>query len=335
MKRLRAGIIGLGVGEKHIQAYERHPACEVVTLCDFSDEKLSKASKKYPEMKLVKNADEILDDLEINVVSIASLDEYHFEQAAKSIKNGKHIFVEKPLCLHPFEAIQLRNFLRENPQIKMSSNLNLRTCPRFKWLKNAIMSGQMGRVYYIEGDYLWGRLHKLTKGWRKDMPFYSIINGAAVHMIDLILWLSGKNPVEVKGYGNQIASLESEFKFNDFAVILIKFQDGMVAKVSANGGCVHPHFHRLFVYGTKKTFIHDMTGAILIDSNDPHAKVQNINEEYPGKEKGDMIYSFLDSILHNDKEAIITSDDVFTTMSVCFAAEKAIKEGSTVKIEFI
>ncbi len=38
MKSLRAGIIGLGVSEGHIAGYQSHPACEVVALCDFSDE---------------------------------------------------------------------------------------------------------------------------------------------------------------------------------------------------------------------------------------------------------------------------------------------------------
>ena len=335
MKTLKAGIIGLGVGEKHIQAYESHPDCEVIALCDFAEEKFFKAAQKYPGINITRDAGEILSDPKINVVSIASFDNYHFEQVMKAIQNDKHVFVEKPLCLHQSEAIQIRSLLRKNSHIKISSNLNLRTCPRFKWLKNAIHAGHMGQIYYIEADYLWGRLQKLCNGWRKEMDFYSIVHGAAVHMIDLVLWLTGMTPVEVQGYGSKISTLGSDFKYNDFATILIKFNNGMIAKVSANGGCVHPHFHKLTLYGTRKTFIHDIGGAKLLNCRNPQSEIKDINEEYPGQEKGDIIYSFIQSILHSNAEAIVTDYDVFTTMSVCFAAEKAIKEGQPTTIQYI
>jgi len=39
MKRLRVGVIGLGVGEEHIAAYQAHPACELVAVCDLSPER--------------------------------------------------------------------------------------------------------------------------------------------------------------------------------------------------------------------------------------------------------------------------------------------------------
>ena len=95
MKRLRAGIIGLGVGEKHIEGYHSHPDCEVVALCDFADEKLAMARSKYPHMRLTNKVTELLQDSEIDVVSIASFDYYHYEQIIHALENDKHIFVEK------------------------------------------------------------------------------------------------------------------------------------------------------------------------------------------------------------------------------------------------
>ena len=80
MERLRVGIIGLGVGEKHIEAYQRHPGCEVVALCDFSSEKLSAIGSKYPGIPLTDKADDLLQDPDIDVVSIASYDNYHYDR---------------------------------------------------------------------------------------------------------------------------------------------------------------------------------------------------------------------------------------------------------------
>ena len=243
---------------------------------------------------------------------------------------------KKPLCLHFHEAVQLRKLLNENPGIHLSSNLNLRTCPRFNFLKTLIQSGEMGQIVYVEADYLWGRIQKLTDGWRKNMEFYSIIHGAAVHMVDLIMWLTQMKPVEVQCYGNQIATANSGFGYNDFAVILMKFENGTIAKVTGNGGCVHPHFHKLSVFGTDRTFMHDDSGARLFESRDPGTKPVKVLEEYPGvEEKGRIITSLVEAILHPEEKAIVSRDDTFETMSVCFAAERAMTEGKPVRVEYI
>ena len=330
------GIIGLGIGEKQIPAFNGHPASQVTAVCDFSNKKLS-ASKKYlQDAKHTQNADEIIEDPGIDVVSIASYDHYHFEQVIKALQNKKHVFVEKPLCLHYKEALEIRKTSEQYPWLKTSSNLNLRTCPRFRRLREAVRSGELGRVYYLEGDYLWGRIHKLKDGWRKDIPDYSIILGAAVHMIDLIMWVMGDKPIEVQGYGNQIATEGTALQYNDFGVVLLKFENGTIAKITANGGCVHPHFHGVAVYGTEKTFLHEVSGGIWLDSRDPKAMPTDIAEEYPGvTEKGKVITSFIDSIVDETVEPIVPGGDVFETMSVCFAAERSIKEGRPVKVEYI
>ena len=132
--RLSAGIIGLGVGEKHIEGYHSHPQCKVKALCDFSGEKLAMAREKYPQLELTEHADEILEDPEINVVSIASYDNYHYDQIIKAIEHNKHVFVEKPVCLHEHELVHIRALLKEKPHLKLSSNLILRMSPRFRAL---------------------------------------------------------------------------------------------------------------------------------------------------------------------------------------------------------
>ena len=336
MIKLRAGIIGLGVGEKHIDAYQSHPKCEVIALCDFDDKKISKAKEEYPGFRITKHAEDILNDPDIDVVSVASYDNYHFEQIMEGLENGKHLFVEKPLVLHFHVAVSIRRLLKENRDIQLSSNLNLRTAPRFVRLKEAVQSGEMGRVFYFEADYLWGRINKLEDGWRKNMDFYSIIHGAAVHMIDLLIWIMEMRPVEIQGYGNHIATEDIDFRYNDFAAILMKFKNGMIAKVSANGGCVHPHFHRVSVFGTEKTFFNDISGGKLIGSRNPKTEITEVTEKYPARShKGDVITSFIDSIVDLDAKPVVSCDDVFATMSVCFAAEKSIQDEMPLTIEYI
>ena len=81
---------------------------------------------------------------------------------------------EKPLCLFLDEAVQIADALRKRPDLKLSSNLILRCSPRFKELKARILDGELGEIYAIEADYNYGRIEKLTDGWRGKIDFYSV-----------------------------------------------------------------------------------------------------------------------------------------------------------------
>jgi len=333
-KRLKVGIIGLGVGEQHIAGYHSHPGCKVTVLCDFSEEKYIKAKEKYQGIKVVKDADEVLEDPDIDVVSIASYDNYHYKQIIKAIDNDKHVFVEKPLCLFEHEAVDIRSQHNKKPYLIISSNLILRKSPRFILLKEMIRQGKFGELYYIEGDYNYGRLHKITDGWRGKMDFYSVIYGGGIHIVDLILWMTEDSVVDVLSCGNRIAAKNTEFRFNDMTVSLLKFESGAIAKVSANFGCVFPHFHGLCIYGTKATFVNGMEYGMFFDIRDDAGSYKKITEPYPGVHKGALIYSFIDSIIYKSRPDVV-ADDIFNSMSVCFAMEKAVSTPNSVKVHYI
>ena len=334
MKKLRAAIIGLGVGERHIDGYARCPEVELAALCDFSEAKLKEVGARYPGLHLVKSAEEILDDPCIDVVSIATYDNHHFAQVSRAIRQGKHVFVEKPLCLHETEAVEIRKLLDENPKVRLSSNLILRQSPRFKLLREWIRSGKLGRLFHLEGDYEYGRLEKLTQGWRGKLDFYSVVHGGAVHVIDLLLWLTGDEVVEVTAYGNDFCTRGSPFRHNDFVAALLKFRSGLVGKVTVNFGCVHPHYHDVKVYGTQATFVNGMKEGLLFESRDPNVAPKTVDAVYPGIDKGGLIASFIGSIF-GDGPPEVSAEDVFRVMSVCFAVEESARRNAPVTVDYI
>lgn len=334
MVKLRAGIIGLGVGEAHIAGYRSHAGCDVVAICDLDTKKLAEVAAKNPGVRALPCADEILADPAIDVVSIASYDDHHSAHVLRAIDHGKHIFAEKPLCLLENDAREIRSRLTARPKLKFSSNLILRQCPRFRKVKALIDDGEMGEIYYLEGDYNYGRIHKIVEGWRGKLDYYSVILGGGVHIVDLLMWFSGKRVIEVFVYGNALASRSTGFRFNDMTIAALKFDDGALGKIAVNFACVQPHFHEVAVYGTKKTFRNTPSRGILYVSRDPKDAVMEMNEPYPGTAKGDLIHDFVEAILR-DREPSVSKNEVFDSMSVCFAMERSMNEGRPVKVEYI
>ena len=115
-------------------------------------------------------------------------------------------------------------------------------------------------------------------------------------------------------------------------VAILKFRSGMVGKIACNGGCVHPHFHLLNIYGTKATFINDLPTARLYYTRNPETSPQLIDGAYPGAEKGDMLASFVEAIL-SDRQPEVSADDIFRSLAVCFAIERSAHDGGSVRIE--
>jgi predicted dehydrogenase len=322
---LRAAVIGLGVGEAHARTYGEHPDCELVGLCDIDAGRLAEIAAQHPGVRTTVDPRELLRDPEIDVVSIASYDDAHYAQVKTALEHGKHVFVEKPLCVRRDEAAELRRVLAERPGQVLSSNLVLRASPRFRALKMLIDDGRLGDLYYVEADYDYGRLHKITEGWRGDLPHYSVVLGGGVHVVDLLLWLTGRRVVEVSAYGNRIASAGTKFRFDDLVVALLRFEDGVLGKVAANFGSATPHFHAVQVFGTEATFVNGPEDAWLVDRE----RRAPIDAPYPGVGKGELIPAFVDAVLGRG-DLVVGPDEVFAALDVCFAIEESAASGRPV-----
>lgn len=334
MGRLRAGVIGLGVGEKHAEALAANADCDLVALCDNDAERLAQVAARFPGVRAVEKDVEILDDPTIDLICIASYDDVHFTQTMRALDHGKHVFVEKPFVVHEHEARAVRKQLEKHKNLRLSSNLILRRSPRFLDLRQRIERGELGRLYHLEADYNYGRLDKITKGWRGRLDFYSAVHGGGVHVADLAMWLAGDRIVEVSAMGNAIASAGSGFKNFDNVVALVRFEHGAVGKVGVNFGCVMPHFHPVEVYGTQATFINGRECAWLYTSRDPQVPPARIETEYPGVHKGNLIASFVNAILGRGP-ADVNEQDVFASLSVCCAIERSAHTGAPVMVEYV
>lgn len=329
---LRAGVIGLGVGERHISGYQADSRCQVVSLCDINEEKAREVGQRHPGISVTVSPEAVLENPEIDIVSIASYDDAHRDQIIRALEHGKHVFVEKPLCLTRQEYDDIRAALARRPTLKLSSNLILRRAPRFIELRRRIQAGDLGQIYYLEGDYDYGRLQKLTEGWRGRLADYSVVHGGAIHLIDLLLWLTGDKVCEVFAYGNGISAKGSQFDGNDMVVSVLKFANGMVAKISANYASVSPHHHRVCVYGTEGTFTQSHVGAAYHWSRDPEAAFEPVEDPYPGAAKGDMLPSFVQSILEGTR-AEVTAREVFDAMNISLAINESLANGTPIKVK--
>ncbi len=330
---LKSAVIGLGVGEQHALALLRDPRCELAYVSDLDEVRAQNFIQAQGGQKIeLRSFPKIVSDESTQLVSIASYDEDHFAQVSELLKTGKHVFVEKPLCQTRAELEDLFQLWTRHPKA-LGSNLVLRKAPLYLKLKEMIDTGDLGEIYAFDGDYLYGRLHKITEGWRAKTDNYSVMEGGGIHIIDLMLWLTGQKPSRVSTLGNKIASRETDFQYNDYMCSQFEFESGLIGRITANFGCVHRHHHVIRIFGTKGTFIYDDQGPRIHWSREEDSAAESLNDNPLPEHKGVLLPEFIDKLLENDiKDAAYRE---FNLMSVVLSASEALGADAPIHIEYV
>jgi predicted dehydrogenase len=181
-----AGVIGAGnAGEKHVVAYEA-AGLDVKVWAPGDDAN-----------------DPILDTLDevlaCDVVSICSPDDTHVDYLARAlyqVSTGQapmpHVLCEKPLTHNAadFDEVEkLAQYAARHNRV-FECHLPLRYHPPFVKALGEVRAGVLGKIVSIDMAYHYGRPEKL-KGWRGQIPNYSLIVGGGIHLVDLACGVAG------------------------------------------------------------------------------------------------------------------------------------------------
>lgn len=331
--RVGVGVVGLGVGEQHARTYAGLPDCDLKWLFDLSQEQAAAARDRIGAGAIADSYEAILADPAVDAVSLATFDHLHFDEVLAAFRAGKHVFVEKPLCRTRDELAEIAKAWRAAGRPHLCSNLVLRDAAVYRWLADEIRAGTLGEVYAFDGDYLYGRLEKITDGWRKDVPDYSVMEGGGVHIIDLMLGFLGERPARVETIGSKVATRDTDFAYDDFMAATFCFPSGAIGRVTANFGCVHPHHHVIRLFGTKATFIYDDQGPRLFTSRAEDARAEKLDLPALPDHKGVLIPAFVEAI-RSGADPTPAAMREFDLITVCAAADEAHAAGKPIEMEY-
>lgn len=350
MTSLRWGVVGLGIGEHHARMLQSLTTSSVIALCDREPETIARVVQNFSDVQTYLDPRQLMEESELDALVISTYDDSHGALAIEALEKGIHVFVEKPLATSGDQFARIFEALRGNPTLRLSSNTLLRYSPRFEWLRNQVQNGSFGRIFHAEMNYLYGRLEKVTSGWRGASTDYSATLGGTIHLIDLLLWLTGERPVRCvavgSSLGTEISGLarSSERPSDDLRIALLEFPSGMTAQVGANLACVFPHFHSVAVFGSRATFFNypqpsgvNQTGthkppALVFWSRDSESEPETVDAPYPNVPKSHSLQQFAESLQGGPPG--IEEQDVLDATSVALAIDEAIRTRGPVEIRY-
>ena len=153
-----------------------------------------------------------------------------------------------------------------------------------------------------------------------------------IHVIDLMKWMTKSSPVKAISVGNNIISQHSSFKFNDNIIALLKFKNGVVGKVTSNFSCAMPHNHYLKIYGKKGTIEVSFDKIILFKSRSKKIAPSIVKYKIKKDYKEELLNSFIKNVSKNKKNYNPSLQDIYSSLSTCFAIDRSIKSKRWEKI---
>ena len=312
---LKIGVIGVGGwGKNHVRVLHNMGVLEAV--CDVSIDRAKEIAKKYDTKFYSSIKDLFSNTTGLDACLVCTPTKTHLSVVTEAIKNGCHVFVEKPLSFSSKECEEMIE-LSNKAKVILTCGYVERFNPAVQDLKSIIEKQEYGDLLMME-------FHRENR-----MPLHikdvGVIYDTSVHDIDTAMYLFGKLPKMVFARAGKKFHL-----FEDFATIMLGFEDQRVAIIASNW--VTPKKVRTFsAVCTEGTVTGDfITQEIRIDHGDATIIPRRQQFQEPLVLE---LQSFIEVVGGRRKQPVVTSQEATNVTKVAEAALLSSETGSPIYLE--
>ena len=330
MSKVGIGVIGLGRnGSSFLPIYKKHPNAELVGISDLNPENLARLGSEFEVPVASTDYHDLLKRDDIQVISIHTPDHLHTQPFVDALKSGKHVFVEKPMANSIPDLREMVGAARSSDRKTLVGQI-LRFNPLFQRIKEMIANGDLGEIFYAEGDYIHDLRYQTRQtdpltGGNRYLEAECPIVGGSVHPVDLLRWFVG-DIVEAYAFGSRLEFTEME---EDASIVAtFRFAGGAIGKSTAlYAPRSHmPKAYNLALYGTRGTIIRD---TICMEGEADFHPIDAVCP--PGHPYDPEVDHFINCIIRDEPTLCDALDGARSAMAV-LSARESLLTGAPVRV---
>jgi predicted dehydrogenase len=257
MDQINWGIIGCGnVTEvKSGPAFSKVPHSSLVAVMRRNAEKAADYANRHNVSKWYADAQQLIDDPDVNAIYIATPPDSHEEYAIRAMQAGKPVYLEKPMALNAASAQRIADVV-SSTRARLTVAHYRRQQPLFLKVKELLDNKVIGDINHVNLTLFQPHHSKMIaaseKAWRID-PAVSgggLFHDLAPHQLDLMLYFFGK----VKGPTGMASNIGKLYEAADSVIGRMDFENG--ASFKGSWCFVVPEVEKedtCKIYGTKGT----------------------------------------------------------------------------------
>jgi polar amino acid transport system substrate-binding protein len=322
--RVGIGLIGAGgYAQKVLLPNFKAAGAEFCSIASASGVSARDVGTKFGFARFLSDAQSVIDDVDANLIVIATRHGSHAELARLALERGKHVFVEKPLALNDAELDSVLD-AAANSEGQLLVGFNRRFSPLAAKAKAVFQGRQspLSIVYRVNA----GRIPR--EHWTRDpSEGGGRIIGEVCHFIDLMQFLTGAAPTSV--YAEAVTPDKENVICEDSVLITLQFADGSNAVIAylAEGDSSLAKEH-IEIFGEGKTFvIEDFRSARLYA--DGREKKETLRQQDKGQAEETRVAC---AVVAAGKPAPITLMELETTTRATFRVLDSLRTGQRVRV---
>lgn len=338
---VRCGLVGYGAwGGHHARAIRETDGADLVAISVPGDESRQRAASENPEAQVFADYARMLDEVELDLVSVVVPSHLHHEVALAVLRSGRHLLLEKPMALSTVLCDELIETARA-AKLRVCVGHELRMSALWGRVKSLIDEGAIGDPLHVLIE-LWRRPYRQgSGGWRFDIHRVgNWILEEPIHFFDLARWyLSGAGePTSVYALANGRQPDHPELHDNFSA--MMQFPEGRYAVITQTlAGWEHHQTAK--VTGTRGALWARWSGA-MDRTFHPEFSLQiqdgDAGRDVPIDAPTGEVYELVDEVrmmVRAVREGTpIASDaiDGWWSVAMCQAAQRSVETGQPVDL---
>ena len=338
---IRIGIIGCGkiAQVRHLPEYATNPDCKLVAYYDKNLARAHEVAAQYGGT-VYNSYFELLNNPDIDAVSICVENRAHAEIATAALYAGKHVLCEKPMAISLGECESMVAAAERNERHLMVDH-NMRFDRVYRRAKEMLESGIIGDIITFRtvignaGPEGWALDSSREDTWYFDRNKAAMgaLSDLGIHKIDLMHYLTGQKVIEATA---KVVTLQKKndagepIAVDDNALCILRMSGGAMGTMAASWTIYGHHCNSTCFYGTKGNLLlyHDDEYPIIVRGLDGNSTSYTIN---PDTDRSGVIDEFVDALVH-DREPEVSGQDALATMRTIFACIESSETGRTVGV---
>jgi predicted dehydrogenase len=240
---LSVGVVGLGYwGPNHARIFNNMRGCRLGALCDLDPDRIEKMRLRYPDTPCFVSFNQMLEDVNLDAVVVATPVRQHFSLGKAALLAGKHVLMEKPMASSTAECEELIALAASRGLTLMVGHIFVYSTA-IQMIRKIIDSGDLGEICYINSQ-------RLNLGvFHNDI---NVVWDLAPHDIATILYLLGRAPgaVNCQGHANITPGIE------DVANVSLSFDCGRFATIQSSW--LEPRkVRQMTIVGSRQMIVYD------------------------------------------------------------------------------
>jgi predicted dehydrogenase len=271
---VNVAIVGLGYwGPNLFRNFSSLPEWNVAAVVDTDASRIAKTLAGRSGTKGLESAETAFADESIDAVVIATPPATHGALVEAALLAGKHVLVEKPLCLDPQTGLRLCELAERLGKVLMVDHTFLYTSAVEK-LSALIRSGDLGQLYYIDSI-------RVNLGLYQDHA--NVIEDLAPHDISIFNYLLGAEPIAV----GAVATNSLRDHVADAAYLTLRYPSGVLA---------HTHVSWMSPVKVRKMMLAGSKQMATWDDVEPSEKIRvydrGVDMEYDAESRSKLFVSY-------------------------------------------